>query len=171
MTARPPLFRPIRVNEIPPQGLRLEVVASDAERAALAEQDGVGRIDSLTADVALTPGRGGSIAVAGTVRATLNQTCVVTLEPFDSVMEEPIEMRFAPAETAAAAPEDDPADPIEGGVVDVGAVVAEFFALGLDPYPRRPDAAFEDHLEDASQEASPFAQLKAALEAKRANDR
>ena len=30
--------------------------------------------------------------------------------------------------------------------IDLGAVAAEFFALGLDPYPRKPGEAFDDML-------------------------
>ena len=59
-------------------------------------------------------------------------------------------MRFAaPAEDGAARrprcepetfsidDEDEP-DPIIDGKIDLGALAAEFFALGLDPYPRKP---------------------------------
>ena len=40
------------------------------------------------------------------------------------------------------ADEDEP-DPIIGGKIDLGALAAEFFALGLDPWPRKPGAAFQ----------------------------
>ena len=39
------------------------------------------------------------------------------------------------------------------------ALAAEFFALGLDPYPRKPGVAFEQPPEPES-EATPFATLK-----------
>ena len=34
-------------------------------------------------------------------------------------------------------------DPIVGGRIDFGVLTAEFLALGLDPYPRKPGMAFE----------------------------
>ena len=34
-------------------------------------------------------------------------------------------------------------DPLVGGRIDFGALTAEFLALGLDPYPRKPGIAFE----------------------------
>ena len=43
--------------------------------------------------------------------------------------------------TVSLADEDDP-DPVIDGKIDLGALTAEFFALGLDPYPRKPGAEF-----------------------------
>ena len=42
-----------------------------------------------------------------------------------------------------------------------GALAAEFLALGLDPYPRKPDAIFKPVIEAADPEDHPFAALKA----------
>ena len=63
--------------------------------------------------------------------------------------------------------DDDPPDPLTGDNVDLGAVVAEFFALALDPYPRKPGAAFADAAEP--QENAPVSAF-AALGALRRND-
>ncbi|QGM44484.1 YceD family protein [Methylocystis heyeri] len=53
----------------------------------------------------------------------------------------------------------DAPDPLIGGAIDLGAVVSEFLTLGLDPYPRRPGAVFEEpHRPDA--EDNPFAALR-----------
>ncbi len=46
------------------------------------------------------------------------------------------------AETVAFGGEDPP-DPIIDGKIDLGALAAEFFALGLDPYPRKPGVAVD----------------------------
>ena len=64
-------------------------------------------------------------------------------------------MRFAPqtaansrstaaeeTQTFSLADEDEP-DPIIDGKIDLGALTAEFFALGLDPYPRKPGAVLD----------------------------
>ena len=37
---------------------------------------------------------------------------------------------------------EDAPDPIVDGKIDLGALAAEFLALGLDPYPRKPGVAF-----------------------------
>ncbi|MEX6814044.1 hypothetical protein AB2C52_34490, partial [Pseudomonas aeruginosa] len=34
-------------------------------------------------------------------------------------------------------------DPIVGGRIDFGLLTAEFLALGIDPYPRKPGVVFE----------------------------
>lgn len=172
MTA-PPLSRPLRVADVPPQGMTVDVVADEAERAALAEEFGLPRIDGLSATLDIRPfGHGGFIA-KGTLTADICQTCVVTLDPFDSRVEEAIDVRFVPegsAEAAAPDQEDDAPDIIVGGTIDLGAVVAEFLALGLDPYPRKPGVAFENLIEDAEEKASPFAGLKAALSRRPGDD-
>ena len=54
--------------------------------------------------------------------------------------------------------EDEP-DPLVDGKIDLGALAAEFFALGLDPYPRKPGVAFEPPAEPEPQ-ATPFAVLR-----------
>ncbi len=50
-----------------------------------------------------------------------------------------------------------------GDTIDAGDIVAEFAALAIDPYPRKPGAEFQDHIEstDATdKKPSPFAVLK-----------
>jgi len=76
---------------------------------------------------------------------------------------EHIALRFLPEGTVVSAGEGDaderdPADVIKGGVVDLGALVAEFLALGVDPYPRRPGAVFAPP-SAADATSSPFAAL------------
>lgn len=49
-------------------------------------------------------------------------------------------------------PETDPPDAIVDGHIDLGSLAAEFLALGLDPYPRKPGVAFalgDDDMDDA----------------------
>ena len=52
---------------------------------------------------------------------------------------------------------DDP-EPLIGGIVDLGALATEFLILGLDPYPRKPDAVFEPP-QDRHAGSGPFAAL------------
>ena len=55
-------------------------------------------------------------------------------------------------------PDEDEPDPIIDGKIDLGALAAEFFALGLDPYPRKPGATFEESTESEPAD-SPFSAL------------
>ena len=51
-------------------------------------------------------------------------------------------------------------EPLVNGAADLGAVATEFLLLGIDPYPRKPDAVF-DAPEGPGQDAgaNPFAVL------------
>ena len=54
--------------------------------------------------------------------------------------------------------DDDEPDPIVDGKIDLGALAAEFLALGLDPYPRKPGAEFAAPVAEEDDD-SPFAPL------------
>lgn len=71
----------------------------------------------------------------------------------------PQERRGRPAPEFPSHEEDDPPDPIVDGKIDLGALAAEFMALGLDPYPRKPGAEFESADGDDEGDESPFARL------------
>lgn len=144
---------PVIVDEIPIDGLDVRIAADAATLKALAKADDVPNIASLEAIFHLSPKLGQRINVTGEMRATVTQICVVTLEPFDSDIVETIDVDFAPpemvqddfsgppGEEALLTP--DPPDPIIDGKIDLGALAAEFMALGLDPYPRKPGVNFE----------------------------
>ena len=52
----------------------------------------------------------------------------------------------------------EPPDEIVNGQIDLGALTAEFLALGLDPYPRKPGVDF-NYRDPADEKDSPFAAL------------
>jgi len=174
----PPFSRKLVVDSVGESGQRLVFEASEAECAALAEQDGLLGVRRLNVEAeAIRRGRD-RLLLRGHVEAVVTQTCVVTLEPFDTAIDEPFEVEFAPEaeaeaayaramaeieaapdKAAALAEQPDPPDPIIDGKIDVGALASEFLALGLDPYPRKPGAQFEPIIEDAGDKPSPFAAL------------
>jgi hypothetical protein len=55
----------------------------------------------------------------------------------------------------------DPPEPIVDGVIDLGRVATDALYLGIDPYPRKPDAVFEPLVVAVDPEDHPFAALKA----------
>ncbi|MBJ3776492.1 YceD family protein [Acuticoccus mangrovi] len=159
------LARPISIRRLTKEE-HVAIEASEAERAALAEALDLLSLTSLTADLSVSPWRSEGVRVRGTVRGTVSQACVVTLEPVEGVVEEEIDVRLHPDAGEATQVEVDPeaADPpeaLESDVVDVGAIALEHFVLGLDPYPRVPGAAFEEEAEAEEEEPSPFAALAA----------
>jgi hypothetical protein len=166
-----PFSRIIRVDTLPKDGETVTIEANPAEREALAGSLKLPSIERLTATLNVKRAAKGGARVVGAVRSELTQTCVVTLEPFPAAVEEEIDVRFAPPdderearrrrdepETVSMIDDDEP-DPLIDGKIDLGALVAEFFALGLDPYPRKPGVAFEPTVE-AESEATPFAMLR-----------
>jgi uncharacterized metal-binding protein YceD (DUF177 family) len=159
--------RPVKVDALPREGLRQSLQATPAERAALAKRYGLVAIAALNASF-LVKRAGREVRVSGAVHAEVTQTCVVTLEPFPVALDEPVDVRFAPRteERPEARAEietlsldaEDPPDPIVDGKIDLGALAAEFLALGLDPYPRTPGAEFTPPPEPAPPQ-SPFVAL------------
>lgn len=157
-----PLSRLVDVMNIPPRGQEVHVVASAEERDALAKDFGLPGIRALSGDFKLTSTAKG-IHVAGLVKASITQVCVVTLDSFDSDIEEEVEVDFAepsgmPAEPPTDINEYEPPDEIVNGQIDLGALTAEFLALGLDPYPRKPGVDFS-YRDPGDAKDSPFAAL------------
>ena len=164
--------------QIPDTGLHRDIEAGPAAREAMAEVAGLREILSASASLDVTPKSGGRFHVAGRVRARIGQTCVVTLDPIENDIDEPIDLIFAPpeqipeladlvdeaAESDAEIP--DPPEPIENGVIDLGRLATDALFLAIDPYPRKPDAVFEPLVVAADPEDHPFAALK-ALQARR----
>jgi len=151
MTTTEDFSRLVKADALPREGLVQTIEATPAERAALAERNGLVEIAELTARFVLKRS-GKGVRVSGELHAEVTQTCVVTIEPFPVMIDEPIDVRFAPpaerrpstggVEETLALDAEDPPEPLVGGKIDLGALAAEFLALALDPYPRKPGAEF-----------------------------
>lgn len=142
---------PVAVDDMPESGRHFEIEAPAGTRAELlrlvAGLSTVRELPSLSAVFDLTR-QGARVHVTGQVKAKVGQTCVVTLEPVETDVDEHVDLSFAP--TATAIPgreievklEQEPPEPLTGGTVDLGALATEFLVLGIDPYPRKPGAEF-----------------------------
>ncbi len=161
-----PWHVPVRLDDVPETGLHLDLVADEHVRTGLAALAGVVEMPRLEASFDVIR-HGNGLRATGQVTATVEQTCVVTLEPVENEVCEPIDVIFAPddaAERAADASEEDregaePPELLAGGAADVGAIAAEFLLLGIDPYPRKPGATFAPPTELDGAVVSPFAAL------------
>ena len=163
----------VSVAQIPEAGLHQELKASAAQLSELASLAGVRDIKDVRATLDLTPISGERVHVTGRVTATVGQTCVVTLDPIDNVIDEPIDVTFAPPsqipttakviakEEGEDADIPDPPEPILNGAIDLGQLATELLFLGIDPYPRKPGAVFESPKEAIDPDEHPFAALKA----------
>ena len=168
----PEFSRPIALSALPAEGIVREISAEPEERAALARRFRIVGIESFGARLRVTPLRvdgAAGVRVMGRLNARVTQTCVVSLEDFDIEVAEDLRLDlvpFAPDEEGGEAvfdPEQD-VEPLEGDVLDLGELIAQYLSLALDPHPRRPgvnygaDAA-SSAKSDESGEAGPFAAL------------
>lgn len=160
-----PLSRPFLIGRLPDSGTHVVIDATAEERARLAADLGLYALTALTARLHVKPTRRG-VQVTGRVVAALVQTCVVSLDEFESTLDEEVAVEFAEADARATAAsprsddeDEDPPDEIVDGRIDLGAITAEFVALGIDPHPRKPGSVFEEAGGDDL--PSPFAALAA----------
>lgn len=149
-----------------------DISPDDAERAALARLLDVRDLRKLRLDGSLAATDGGAWTLTARLGATVTQTCVVTLEPVTTRINQPLTRRFesGPRHTAdtteiAVSPfdEDDEVEPL-GERLDLGLVATEALALALPSYPRRDgarlaQAAFDNSGDDTT--VKPFAGLAA----------
>ena len=166
--AKLPWSVPVRRDDVPETGLHLDLVADEATRAALAGIAGIRALPRLDASFDVTP-QGAGLKVTGEVAATVEQACVVTLEPMTIELREPVDLAFVPSRAGEPADEgadvidpsaDDEIEVLVDGVADLGVTAAEFLLLAIDPYPRKPDAVFDPpKIDDPG--AHPFAALAA----------
>lgn len=169
----PPWSVPIAVAQIPETGLERDIEATPEERKGIAALGGLVSVGVAKGELLLMPVKGGTVHVTGRIWGQVEQTCVVTLDPLTADFEEEIDVIFAPPsqirELAESVDEDaesdeetpDPPEPIENGLIDLGKLATDALFLGLDPYPRKPDAVFEPVVEVPDPEEHPFAALKA----------
>jgi hypothetical protein len=165
----------VEPRDIGPKGTVIERAANAAERAALTEA-----LQLLVCRAAAFSGRvrprgKERFELTGTITVDADQACVISLEPVPARLAVETKVQFepavatAPTERASAAIDVDPLelDIVEtldaAGRVPLGRVVYEEIAAALDPFPRRPDAAFtwQDPAAPAEPTLSPFAKLAA----------
>jgi len=148
-------------------GERLDLVADDAERAAVAKRLDLASIGRLEAHVCLER-TGDVVRAKGRLLASLDQSCVVTGEPVAAHIDEPFAILFVP-EPESGGPDDEielgeaDCDTVfhDGAAIDLGGALADTLALSLDPYPRSAgaDAALKEAGVLSEEQASPFAVL------------
>ena len=152
-------------------GQRLErrLIATAAERRAVADLLDVEAIDKLEADLKLSPWFDG-VQIEGRWRATVLQICGVSLDPFSTDLSGDFGVRAVPRGSALAPQDelheiviepdaDDPPDVLDSDVIDLAGYVVEHVALEIDPFPRKPGAEFRPP--EQPPEGSPFDVLRA----------
>ena len=158
---------PLSLSEIQRSAVQATLDADAAVRERIAKALGLESLSALQARLKASAWLDG-VQVDGRWTATVGQICGVTLEPFESQLHGEIHLRALPAGSQALGaredhevdldPEaDDPPDVLDSDQVDLGAYVVEDLSLAIDPFPRKPGAAFE--APETNGEPSPFAVL------------
>jgi len=165
----------LAVETVPDTGLDINVSASEAECDVLTEACGLVAVHDFEADFQVRKLDQTRFKITGNLRACVTQTCVVSLEPFETLVRADVDVDFAPlsqlasskmtlggASAAAFLGGEDPPDPIIDGKIDLGALALEFLILNLDIHPRKPGASFEgmDVGGEPADKNSPFAVLR-----------
>lgn len=143
--------RLVELAALPAGGVEREIEAEAAEREALARRFGLVALAALRAGLQISPIRSGAATgarVIGSLSARVTQICVVSLEPFETEVTESFRLDLLPADILDDAGDaglyhDDEIEPLDGDVLDIGELVAQYLSLALDPHPRRPGISFE----------------------------
>ncbi|WP_028464870.1 YceD family protein [Nisaea denitrificans] len=139
------LSRPVRIKDLKKRVTYVDIEASPEECQALAQRFRLPGIAELKAKARIERlGRDRAVRIDGTIMARLAYLSVVSLEPFETVIED----SFSEILSSEAAPKTDteieltPDDEnmglIEDGGFDLGEVLSQNLALLLDEHPRKP---------------------------------
>lgn len=175
MSADSPVSFHVNVQRLPKKGMPVDIDADSRALSALAAAHGLVGVRSFSARLHVTSWKAGGVRVDGRVRADLIQQCVVTLDPVEAVIDEEVSALFVPEGSRLALrpvqqdqemmldPEGpDAPETFSGAEIDVGALAEEFFALAIDPYPRRQGAEADSTVEEG-ETLGPLAEKLALL--------
>ena len=163
--------RPFDISRIAPEGASETIAATAEECQAIAARFGVEAVHAVSATLHIQPWKRGGFRVRGEATANITQTCVVTLDPFESVVHAQLDQIFI-AKTGRLAADDveivvshdeDDIGYIDDDEIELGEFAVEALCLELDPYPRKEGAELPvSSTETGADEpkANPFAVLK-----------
>ncbi len=156
----------IDTESLPERGRDVQRTATAEEMLALAKELEIVAVERLVAKVQVFRIGDSHYRVSGTFGGDVVQSCVVTLEPLTNTVSGKFAAEFRPEDQIQEddgvinLDDDTELEPLEGSSINFGRVVFEEFAASLDPYPRKPGAAFKPETDPASlKPASPFAVL------------
>ena len=166
----------VKVSHVSANPITVRIAADTADLQRLARQWGVPQVLKFEAELSLGRWKRDGVRVKGHVSSEIVQDCVVTLDPVQQQIEEDVEAVFLPENSRLAQravdgngemflDPDGPDLPelFTGDSIDVGAVAAEFAALSIDEYPRKPGLDYADRIESdpsVDKKPSPFAVLQ-----------
>lgn len=172
MTAEIEFSRLFHVESFKQKPHTLSIEANEEECQALAERFGILKVKSFKADLKLKPGIDDIINLSGTIQADVSQQCVISGDQINISVTAPLNLDFSESHSydhindvdEVDFQEEQPPEPIENGVIDLGEVTSQYLSMELDPYPRTPGLAFDDYskgnqLNEDEKAPHPFAAL------------
>ncbi|TPL90249.1 DUF177 domain-containing protein [Mesorhizobium sp. B2-3-12] len=142
------------VARLPHKGLPVVIEADAAQRAAIAEAHGLLSVEAYRAELLVASWKRNGVKVTGRVEADITQACIVTLDPVQAHIDEPVEALLLPEDSKLGrqgfdgggeilldADGPDSPETFSGDTIDVGALAEQFFGLAIDPYPRKAGAS------------------------------
>lgn len=176
---QPLIYAALRINveKFPSTGRDIAFSANADQLVKMAELLKVDALDRVEVNARLEK-EGAGIRAQGRILASCQQACVITLEPVQQDINLPLSRLFLPASKFEGAPapgsetfvdlaDDDLADSIEEGTIDLEKLIIELLGMEIDLYPRAAGAALEnehDQSYGADETDSPFAALRALKE-------
>lgn len=173
-----PVTFPVNVARLPKSGMQVTIEADAGQLEALAAAHELQAVERFVAKLEVSTWKKGGVRVSGRVQANVVQECVVTLEPVTGAIDEEVSATFLPEGSRLVVPAwsaegeilldpegDDSPELFSGDTVDVGQLAEEFFAMGIDPYPRKQGVALDTDGEN-DEKRGPLHDKLAALRGK-----
>jgi len=171
----------LQLQKLPKSGTRIKYDASDDVLAELTPEIGVVACTRLDFNIVAKHWRQNGAMLTGTVKASVVQECVVTLERIENEINVEIVRQFTASDdkifdkqkiedgALLLDPEaDDLPDVLENNTIDLWEVVVEELNLNIDPYPKKENLATKTAVDTEYDEKDekPFAALQALLDEK-----
>ena len=175
--------RLLGLEKIKTQGMDVDISATPQECQALARRFGLVAINKLEAKLDLRRhdhAGGPEYTVEGDFSAAVVQPCAITLEPIETCVASRLAVRYMSPQALgefeeqqgqdlSLGLEEEDIEVLPEGALDLGELVAQYLAISLESYPRKPGidlGAFgiepddEKGAQPKQGEANPFAVLK-----------
>lgn len=162
----------LRVAHLNPRSqTRFDLSPDGAARATIAAELGLQGLPRLSFSGHVRSCGQEDWQLEGVLRASVTQSCVITLKPVRSVIEQPVQRIFTPHLRQPDSPDaemlDDSLEPL-GPFIDISAIMIEELMLVLPEYPRAEGAGFAPDQPQAGDDAlqdsrKPFAGLDRLL--------
>lgn len=142
------LTRPFRVAALSPRKpTRFDIVATALQRAALAQELGLSKVDSLTFKGEICPQGRHDYVLTAQLLAQIVQPCSVSLQPVRTAISEDVRRVYVadfvlPDGDDVEMPQDDSIEPLPE-TIDAGLVATEALLLAIPLYPRADGAELQ----------------------------